>query len=106
MSGKTVARDSLLLRTGRSYSYLFLPRKKPLRLRLILAQKLSLHQHHEQLECHVRWGSRLNFSSRIQTLIQIFELHLNSLALLVGRNSLALLVGRNRDERSLVSLKT
>jgi hypothetical protein len=47
MGGKTVARDSLLLRTGGSYSYLLLPRKKTLEVGVILAQKLSLHQYYD-----------------------------------------------------------
>jgi hypothetical protein len=46
MGGKTVARDFLLLRTGGSYS-LLLPRKKTLEVGVILAQKLSLHQHYD-----------------------------------------------------------
>ena len=47
MGGKTVARDARFLRTGGSYSYLLLPRKKTLEVCVILAQKLSLHQHHD-----------------------------------------------------------
>jgi hypothetical protein len=40
MGGKTVAHESLLLRNGRSYSYLLLPRKKTSEVGVILAQKL------------------------------------------------------------------
>jgi hypothetical protein len=96
MGGKTVARDCLLLRTGGSYSYLLLPRKKNLggvrhsSSEPVPAPALRLTRKSGAL------GSKLSFWSRIQSLIQIFGLHLDSLALLVSRN---------RDERSLVSLK-